>query len=150
MSLPLVVLLLYQIWKQVKQHLQSFNAFGCCGLCDNCTAFLLSPLLFAACNVCVPSLCYSFFPLEAKPMKNPAKRLIVRFFRLKSVKNDGSTRDLCLIFAGKTCETNIDECLSDPCLNNGTCVDDIAGYFCECPKGFVGEYLCVRLSKSTH
>ena len=44
-------------------------------------------------------------------------------------------------FAGKLCEINIDECLSDPCQNQGTCVDGIAGYFCECPKGFTGELL---------
>ena len=44
-----------------------------------------------------------------------------------------------IIFAGKLCEINIDECLSDPCQNQGTCVDGIAGYVCECPKGFTGK-----------
>lgn len=42
------------------------------------------------------------------------------------------------MFSGKQCEVNIDECASDPCLNNGTCVDDVAGYFCQCTRGFDG------------
>lgn len=32
----------------------------------------------------------------------------------------------------------MDECLSDPCLNNGTCVDGVDGYQCICPPGFRG------------
>lgn len=45
------------------------------------------------------------------------------------------------------CETNVDDC--DPpidpvsrgpkCFNNGTCVDQVGGYSCTCPPGFVGE-----------
>ena len=37
------------------------------------------------------------------------------------------------------CEENIDECLSDPCQNNGTCTDGINGYTCSCPQQFVGN-----------
>ena len=32
--------------------------------------------------------------------------------------------------------TEIDECLSDPCLNDGTCLDEINGYTCQCIDGF--------------
>ena len=33
---------------------------------------------------------------------------------------------------------DIDECGSDPCLNNGICVDDIADYSCECILEYTG------------
>ncbi|KAK7080255.1 DNA repair protein Rad9,Rhp9, partial [Halocaridina rubra] len=40
-------------------------------------------------------------------------------------------------FAGDTCEINIDECASDPCLN-GECIDEINAYFCQCLPGYEG------------
>ena len=33
---------------------------------------------------------------------------------------------------------DIDECLSKPCLNGGTCHDGVASYSCKCPRGFAG------------
>ncbi|XP_052455414.1 sushi, nidogen and EGF-like domain-containing protein 1 [Carassius gibelio] len=36
------------------------------------------------------------------------------------------------------CE-EINECLSDPCMNGGTCRDRIASYLCECEDGFSGQ-----------
>ena len=30
-------------------------------------------------------------------------------------------------FSGLTCDENIDDCFSNPCLNNGTCLDEING-----------------------
>ena len=49
--------------------------------------------------------------------------------------------------AGVHCEINVDDCNPpiDPvsrgpkCFNNGTCVDQVGGYSCTCPPGFVGE-----------
>lgn len=48
---------------------------------------------------------------------------------------------------GIHCEVNVDDCSPpiDPvsrgpkCFNNGTCVDQVGGYSCTCPPGFVGE-----------
>ena len=32
----------------------------------------------------------------------------------------------------------LEECASSPCLNNGTCVEQINSYLCECTEGFTG------------
>lgn len=42
---------------------------------------------------------------------------------------------------GSNCQTNINECASNPCLNQGTCIDDVAGYKCNCPLPYTGEAL---------
>ena len=34
--------------------------------------------------------------------------------------------------------TDIDECSSQPCQNNGTCINEINRYKCNCPNGFTG------------
>ena len=53
-------------------------------------------------------------------------------------------------YMGINCEIDADECLSVPCLNNGTCLENsdpsrpgfdletAEGYMCECLKGFTG------------
>ena len=47
---------------------------------------------------------------------------------------------------GPNCQTNINECASNPCLNQGTCIDDVAGYKCNCllPYTGVGGAWCGR------
>ena len=32
---------------------------------------------------------------------------------------------MCDGFEGDTCEIDIDDCLSNPCQNDGTCIDEI-------------------------
>uniref|UniRef100_A0A673BLA4 Crumbs cell polarity complex component 2b n=1 Tax=Sphaeramia orbicularis TaxID=375764 RepID=A0A673BLA4_9TELE len=41
-------------------------------------------------------------------------------------------------FTGTNCETEINECDSSPCRNNGTCTDLEGHYKCQCPTGFTG------------
>jgi len=39
---------------------------------------------------------------------------------------------------GANCEENLDECLSNPCQNGGSCDDRDNGYVCYCPIGYAG------------
>ncbi|KAL9981997.1 hypothetical protein ACROYT_G010773 [Oculina patagonica] len=41
-------------------------------------------------------------------------------------------------FTGKHCGVEIDECSSNPCLNGGSCTDQVNGYVCTCQAGFIG------------
>ena len=42
-------------------------------------------------------------------------------------------------YAGTYCQTDINECLSSPCLNNSTCVDHVNAFECKCKSGYKGE-----------
>jgi hypothetical protein len=44
----------------------------------------------------------------------------------------------CLMSAVWLLNTDIDECLSSPCQNGGTCTDDVNGYTCACDAGYTG------------
>ena len=41
-------------------------------------------------------------------------------------------------YFGEHCEIEIDECIDEPCKNNGVCYDETNGYHCACPIGFEG------------
>ena len=41
-------------------------------------------------------------------------------------------------YTGPTCETDVDECLSNPCKNGATCTDFVGGYFCRCISAWEG------------
>lgn len=49
--------------------------------------------------------------------------------------------------------SDIDECISSPCQNGGTCVDLVDGYRCECTQAWegsncqFGKYLPIKLCK---
>ena len=44
---------------------------------------------------------------------------------------------------GKTCEDDVDECTSNPCLHNGTCMNNDGGYSCRCREFYLGQH-CER------
>lgn len=44
-----------------------------------------------------------------------------------------------IIPAGSRCELEINECLSNPCLNGGMCEDLMGGYSCNCAIGYSGD-----------
>ncbi|VVC86824.1 unnamed protein product [Leptidea sinapis] len=43
-------------------------------------------------------------------------------------------------YTGVRCEVNIDDCVSNKCQNNASCLDHLEGYTCKCAPGFMGEY----------
>eukprot|EP00058_Branchiostoma_floridae_P002319 XP_002587807.1 hypothetical protein BRAFLDRAFT_92256 [Branchiostoma floridae] len=42
-------------------------------------------------------------------------------------------------YTGESCEIEINECDATPCLNGGTCTDEIGTFTCECPPGYHGD-----------
>ena len=36
--------------------------------------------------------------------------------------------------------SDIEECASNPCVNDATCVDDVNGYACNCAAGYTGTH----------
>ncbi|KAI0226717.1 hypothetical protein LSAT2_022828 [Lamellibrachia satsuma] len=42
-------------------------------------------------------------------------------------------------YTGDRCETDINECSSDPCMNGGTCTDEVNAYSCTCVAGYTGD-----------
>lgn len=46
---------------------------------------------------------------------------------------------LCQLgYTGLHCESETNECISNPCLNGGTCTDQLNGFSCSCPDYFTG------------
>ena len=58
----------------------------------------------------------------------------VRKFGGDISRNKFSILNVFIIFAA-----DINECESNPCLNNGTCIDRVNGFKCSCPKGLAGD-----------
>ena len=46
-------------------------------------------------------------------------------------------------FTGDYCETEINLCYSNPCLNGGVCARREGGYTCICREDYTGECACV-------
>uniref|UniRef100_A0A336LUY3 Delta-like protein n=1 Tax=Culicoides sonorensis TaxID=179676 RepID=A0A336LUY3_CULSO len=48
---------------------------------------------------------------------------------------------------GPNCETDIDECASQPCENGGICIDLVGGFRCECPLEWTGDYCNIDVNE---
>ena len=51
--------------------------------------------------------------------------IVPRLYRFECECRDG--------YEGDSCESNIDDCVEHQCGNGGECLDDVAGYSCQCP-----------------
>ena len=48
--------------------------------------------------------------------------------------------NICVIHSALSpIKTDIDDCASHPCKNDGTCVDQVNGFNCSCAPGFNGK-----------
>ncbi|KAG1683688.1 Protein eyes shut [Nymphon striatum] len=50
----------------------------------------------------------------------------------------GIMHSVLMVLQSSICDENVNECLSDPCQNNGTCEDGIDSYKCRCKPGYSG------------
>uniref|UniRef100_A0A5S6QBD1 EGF-like domain-containing protein n=1 Tax=Trichuris muris TaxID=70415 RepID=A0A5S6QBD1_TRIMR len=41
-------------------------------------------------------------------------------------------------YYGSYCDFEVNECLSNPCMNNGTCIDQVASFRCQCRPPYTG------------
>ena len=54
---------------------------------------------------------------------------------------------MCLIGCDcDLCEINVDDCIDNPCLNSGSCVDGINSYTCVCSPGYTSENCSVAVN----
>ena len=68
---------------------------------------------------------------------------------MNGICNDQENAYNCSCFGGFTdpdCTTDIDECVSDPCVH-GDCVNSIDSYLCMCNAGYVGEDCSVEIDE---
>ena len=50
-------------------------------------------------------------------------------------------------YSGQNCETNVNECASNPCQNGGSCSDRVNSYMCQCPDTHTGSNCEVETSR---
>ena len=50
-------------------------------------------------------------------------------------------------YKGATCEVDVDECLSSPCFNGGTCSNTNGSYICACIEDWTGKDCEIKVSQ---
>lgn len=68
----------------------------------------------------------------------------VKGIRVQQLEWYKGKQSKCVNLSGEFCSDEINECLSNPCLNNGTCGDDVNGFTCTCDPKWTGVTCQVR------
>ena len=77
---------------------------------------------------------------DCKPINPCAPDNVCKHGGACSNPSPGMYQCACLDgYSGMMCETNIDECSSNPCENGGTCEDQVNMYKCKCKAGYTGK-----------
>lgn len=50
-------------------------------------------------------------------------------------------------YSGIYCQTDVNECSSSPCVNGGTCHDQVNSFFCSCAMGYNGNTCAVNINE---
>lgn len=112
-----------------------------------------APCLYGGkCSVTIPGdfQCECIFRLSGKRCEygqycspNPCKH--------GGVCEEGDDRPLCKCraFYGEFCEYDLNECDSSPCLNGGSCFNDVGSFRCVCPQNTTGPYCGNSLHSSS-
>lgn len=83
--------------------------------------------------------CEMFLACSLNPCNPQGSSQCLDLIMNTSVSSLDSYRCLCKSgFTGAQCQSNINECASQPCLHNSTCIDQVNGFFCECGPTFSG------------
>uniref|UniRef100_A0A7N8X5A3 Delta-like protein n=1 Tax=Mastacembelus armatus TaxID=205130 RepID=A0A7N8X5A3_9TELE len=53
-------------------------------------------------------------------------------------------------FSGIYCHENINDCISNPCRNGGTCIDGVNSFQCFCPDGWEGRLCELNVNECKH
>ncbi|MED6231510.1 Protein jagged-2 [Ataeniobius toweri] len=53
-------------------------------------------------------------------------------------------------FSGIYCHENINDCVSNPCKNGGTCIDGLNSFQCFCPDGWEGQLCDLNVNECRH
>uniref|UniRef100_A0A3Q3BSN3 Delta-like protein n=1 Tax=Kryptolebias marmoratus TaxID=37003 RepID=A0A3Q3BSN3_KRYMA len=53
-------------------------------------------------------------------------------------------------FSGIYCHENINDCVSNPCRNGGTCIDHVNAFQCFCPDGWEGQLCDLNVNECRH
>jgi len=95
-------------------------------------------------NKCAASLYWDPFSgactFEPVNLKKPLECLKMKCLNRGKCALDRNKQAFCVCesgFEGEFCEININDCASNPCSNNGTCIDGINRYHCVCHDKYI-------------